>query len=72
VAYYVSATPYWADEFFEDVAPKSANWNYNLGAPGWGNQEAQSYTNNSEDVIVKNKVLGPVIGLIMGIRLAIT
>ncbi|WP_242130985.1 glycoside hydrolase family 16 protein [Aestuariivivens marinum] len=57
VAYYNGTPPVWADEFFEDGAPDPANWNYNLGAGGWGNSELQTYTNTSENVIVEDGVL---------------
>jgi hypothetical protein len=57
VSYYIGKPPFWADEFFENGTPNSANWNYNLGAGGWGNQEVQTYTSNSENVIVENGVL---------------
>ena len=57
VSFYIGTPPIWADEFFEDGAPNPANWNYNLGAGGWGNSELQTYTNSSENVIVENGVL---------------
>ncbi|MFT7049852.1 MAG: hypothetical protein ACJAZK_000441 [Psychroserpens sp.] len=47
----------WEDEFDVDGAPDAANWTYDLGAGGWGNQELQSYTNNAENVIVENGFL---------------
>ena len=47
----------WSDEFDVDGAPDPANWTYDLGAGGWGNGEAQSYTNDSENVIVEDGVL---------------
>ncbi len=43
----------WSDEFNTDGAPNASNWNYNLGAGGWGNNELQTYTNNSENVVVE-------------------
>jgi hypothetical protein len=57
VAYYNGTPPIWADEFVEDGAPNPKNWNYNLGAGGWGNNELQTYTNSSENVIVEDGVL---------------
>ena len=57
VSYYTGTPPTWADEFFVDGAPNPKNWNYNLGAGGWGNNELQTYTNNSENVIVEEGVL---------------
>jgi beta-glucanase (GH16 family) len=47
----------WSDEFNTDGAPNPSNWNYNLGAGGWGNNELQTYTNNSENVIVEEGML---------------
>jgi len=57
VAFYNGTPPIWADEFVEDGAPNPKNWNYNLGAGGWGNNELQTYTNSSENVIVEDGVL---------------
>lgn len=51
----------WEDDFNTDGAPDPGKWAYDLGTTdifgnvGWGNQEAQSYTNNSENVIVENE-----------------
>ena len=42
----------WEDDFNTDGAPNPANWTYDLGAGGWGNQEVQTYTNNSENAKV--------------------
>jgi len=47
----------WADEFDVDGAPNPANWTYDLGAGGWGNGEAQTYTNDAENVKVEGGVL---------------
>ncbi|MDV7186052.1 glycoside hydrolase family 16 protein [Lutibacter sp. TH_r2] len=47
----------WSDEFDTDGAPDSANWTYDLGDGGWGNGEAQTYTDNAENVIVEDGVL---------------
>lgn len=47
----------WSDEFNVDGAPDSANWGYDLGAGGWGNNELQTYTNNADNVIVEDGVL---------------
>jgi len=57
VAFYNGTPPIWADEFFENGAPNPKNWNYNLGGGGWGNNELQTYTNNSENVIVEDGLL---------------
>ncbi|MHA7059484.1 glycoside hydrolase family 16 protein [Aquimarina sp. M1] len=49
----------WSDEFDTDGAPNSANWTYDLGTGdnGWGNGEAQSYTDDPSNVIVENGLL---------------
>lgn len=57
VSYYSGTAPIWADEFFEDGAPNPSNWNYDLGAGGWGNNELQTYTNSLDNVIVEDGVL---------------
>ncbi|WP_044397558.1 glycoside hydrolase family 16 protein [Lacinutrix sp. Hel_I_90] len=57
VSYYIGTPPVWADEFFQTGAPNSENWTYDLGAGGWGNNEAQTYTNNAANVIVEDGVL---------------
>ena len=52
-----------ADEFDTDGAPDSSIWTYDLGdgsavgIPGWGNNELQVYTSNSENVEVQNGLL---------------
>ena len=49
----------WADEFTEDGELCYENWTYDLGtgSQGWGNFEAQSYTNSSENVRKENGML---------------
>ncbi|MFC5684096.1 glycoside hydrolase family 16 protein [Flavobacterium sp. MAHUQ-51] len=49
----------WSDEFNTDGAPDSAKWGYDLGTGdnGWGNNEAQTYTSSSDNVIVSNGTL---------------
>ncbi|MBU2945262.1 family 16 glycosylhydrolase [Zobellia uliginosa] len=47
----------WSDEFDVDGTPNTDNWTYDLGAGGWGNGEAQTYTDNPENVIVEDGVL---------------
>lgn len=48
----------WADEFDINGAPDATNWTYDLGTNnGWGNGEAQSYTNEAENVIIADGVL---------------
>jgi beta-glucanase (GH16 family) len=49
----------WADEFNVDGAPDSSKWVYDTGTGdwGWGNNEAQYYTNRADNVKVQNGVL---------------
>ena len=47
----------WSDEFDTNGAPDPTKWTYDLGAGGWGNNEAQTYTNNSENAIVEGGLL---------------
>ena len=47
----------WSDEFDVDGAPNPANWTYDLGAGGWGNGEAQTYTDDPENVKVEGGML---------------
>mgnify|MGYP006284524679 FL=1 len=49
----------WSDEFDAPGAPADANWSYNIGRGenGWGNSEAQYYTDRSENVRVEDGVL---------------
>jgi len=47
----------WEDNFDTNGAPDAANWTYDLGAGGWGNNEEQTYTNNADNVIVDNGIL---------------
>ena len=43
----------WEDDFNTDGVPDPTKWTYDLGAGGWGNQEVQTYTNNSENAKVE-------------------
>ncbi|WP_372773886.1 family 16 glycosylhydrolase [Mangrovibacterium sp.] len=47
----------WSDEFETAGAPDASNWNYDLGAGGWGNGESQTYTSNTENVSVSDGTL---------------
>jgi len=49
----------WQDEFDTDGAPSDANWNYDIGtgSNGWGNGEAQYYTDRADNVSVSDGVL---------------
>lgn len=59
---YVGADSYpgmelmWSDEF-EGTQINSANWTYDLGASGWGNNEWQNYTSSSENSSVADGFL---------------
>ncbi len=44
----------WEDDFNTDGQPDDTKWTYDLGAGGWGNGEAQTYTDNSANVTVEN------------------
>lgn len=45
----------WSDEFEVDGLPDSSKWVYDVGGNGWGNQEAQYYTDGrSENARVEN------------------
>ncbi|MGB7395484.1 MAG: family 16 glycosylhydrolase [Pricia sp.] len=56
----------WSDEFDVDGAPNPANWGYDLGAGGWGNGEAQTYTDDPENVIIEDGMLKITAKLIEG------
>jgi len=49
----------WQDEFDVDGAPLAANWNYDIGTGrnGWGNFEAQYYTDRPDNVVVADGLL---------------
>ena len=49
----------WADEFNEDGAPCFEDWSFDIGTGdnGWGNGEAQYYTDRQENVTVSNGTL---------------
>jgi hypothetical protein len=44
-----------SDEFSTDGAPDPAKWTYDLGTgnDGWGNSEAQTYTNSANNILVQ-------------------
>ncbi|MFN6246034.1 MAG: family 16 glycosylhydrolase [Chitinophagaceae bacterium] len=46
----------WSDEFNKDGAPDSTKWAYNIGtgSNGWGNNEAQFYTNELTNARIEN------------------
>ena len=45
----------WADEFdqADGSAPDAANWDYDLGAGGWGNNELQYYTSRTNNARIE-------------------
>lgn len=52
----------WSDEFDQTGQPDTSKWDYDLGdgcpaVCGWGNNEAQYYTKNSENVRIDNGIL---------------
>lgn len=47
----------WSDEFNTDGLPDPSKWGYDLGAGGWGNSEAEYYTNRKENASVSNGTL---------------
>lgn len=47
----------WSDEFNKDGLPDTSKWGYNLGAGGWGNDEAEYYTNRAENASASNGTL---------------
>lgn len=46
----------WSDEF-NGTSLNSANWGFDLGGGGWGNNELQHYTSRTENVRVANGML---------------
>ena len=44
----------WSDEFDGTGAPNSAYWSYDLGNNGWGNNEIQYYTSQTQNVRQEN------------------
>jgi len=47
----------WSDEFNINGAPDPANWGFDLGGGGWGNNELQTYTADATNVIVSDGTL---------------
>jgi hypothetical protein len=47
----------WSDEFDVDGAPDPTHWNYDLGAGGWGNNELQTYTSNTDNISISGGTL---------------
>ena len=58
VTVYVIPKAVFFDEFSVDGAPDSSKWGYDLGNNnGWGNNEAQYYTNRTQNAVVSNGTL---------------
>jgi beta-glucanase (GH16 family) len=47
----------WSDEFNIDGPPDGSKWGYDLGGGGWGNGEAEYYTNRAVNAAVQGGVL---------------
>lgn len=49
----------WEDDFVFNGAPSSSRWSYDLGTGnnGWGNGEAQFYTDRPDNVFIENGIL---------------
>lgn len=47
----------WADEFDYRGAPDPQKWSYHIGGHGWGNNEAQYYTDSLNNCIVEEGML---------------
>jgi beta-glucanase (GH16 family) len=55
--YRFGSTPIWREEFNYTATPDSRRWGYDIGAGGWGNNEAQFYTNSNAFVVGGHLVL---------------
>lgn len=53
VTIFVAGSTLFSDEFNIDGAPNPSKWGYDIGGGGWGNNEAQYYTNRLENAIVQ-------------------
>lgn len=53
ITVFVAGNTLFADEFNIDGAPNASKWGYDIGAGGWGNNEAQFYTSRPDNVIVQ-------------------
>jgi beta-glucanase (GH16 family) len=47
----------WSEEFDTPGPPNPANWTYDLGAGGWGNNELEYYTSRPDNAVVSNGTL---------------
>jgi beta-glucanase (GH16 family) len=48
------STPVWSDEFDYTGAPDPSKWGYDIGGSGWGNNELEYYTNNTNNAKAEN------------------
>ena len=48
------ASPVWSDEFDYTGKPNASKWGYDIGGSGWGNNEAQYYTDSENNAKVDN------------------
>lgn len=53
----VHAQVLWSEEFNTGTAPDPEVWSYDLGASGWGNNELQEYTSDSQNVRIEGGTL---------------
>ena len=54
--YHFSKTISWSDEFDKNGLPDTSKWSFETGGSGFGNHEAEYYTNDS-NAVIKNGVL---------------
>tara|TARA_B110000971_G_scaffold199844_1_gene217428 strand:- start:328 stop:1491 length:1164 start_codon:yes stop_codon:yes gene_type:complete len=47
----------WSDEFDGNGSINTEFWNFETGGGGWGNQEVQIYTSNTNNVVKENGIL---------------
>jgi len=47
----------WSDEFDYEGVPDDTKWNYDVGGSGWGNNELQYYTDNSNALVKDGKLI---------------
>jgi beta-glucanase (GH16 family) len=47
----------WSDEFNGTGSPDAAKWSYDLGSSGWGNNEVQNYTSQTQNSRQENGAL---------------
>lgn len=57
VTIFVGSILVWSEEFNVDGAPDNTKWNTQIWDPGYVNNELQSYTNRSKNIIVEDGVL---------------